>query len=133
MTNSRIDRCLASAVAIALALMCAPAAGCGACDEDKVAATYDHALVSRAAARHDVIVFAAIEGTGNARVLARDVKAAAARVPGIDRASIRTAAEPLALFFAVDPKVATPEVALAAIEKRMPVSHVKLPVLRIGQ
>src|SRR5580765_7106188 len=30
---------------------------CGACDEDKVAATYDHAVIDAAMARHQRVVF----------------------------------------------------------------------------
>jgi hypothetical protein len=104
---------------------------CGACPEDKVAATYDHAMLARAAARQQVVVFAAIEGGGDARKLARVVKAAAARAPGVDRDSVRTAAEPSALAFALDPRVATPDAALATIEKSTAAHDVKLPLLRI--
>ena len=37
------------AIALLLALPLSPALACGACDEDKIAATYDHAAVQRAA------------------------------------------------------------------------------------
>jgi len=122
---------VALCAAIALGAASMPAAACGACIEDKVAATYDHAVVTRAAARHQVVVFASIEGNANAATLARDVKAAAARAPGVDRASIRTAADPAALSFAVDPRIAAPEATLAAIEKSTRAVQVKLSALRI--
>ena len=34
------------------------AIACGACVEDRVAATYDHAVMTQAVARHHVLVFA---------------------------------------------------------------------------
>ena len=126
MRNLMAGACLGSMLASPM-----PAAACGACIEDQVAATYDHAVVIRAAARHHVVVFAAIEGSGNAQMLARQVKAAAERTPGVDRASVRTAVDPSALSFAVDPSVAAPEATLAAIEKGTRAVQVKLPVLRI--
>jgi len=122
-------RTLALAGVMALALIPPPAHACGACVEDKVAATYDHAVVERAAARHEVVVYAAIEGRGDARALARSVKAAALRAPGVDRSSVRAAAEPAAVSFALDPRVAAPEATLAALERAQP--GLKLPVLRI--
>jgi len=126
MRNLMAGACLGSMLASPI-----PAAACGACIEDQVAATYDHAVVVRAAAKHQVVVFAAIEGSGNAQMLARQVKAAAERTPGVDRASVRTAVDPSALSFAVDPSVAAPEATLAAIEKGTRAVQVRLPVLRI--
>src|SRR5215470_13558454 len=43
-------------------LLPATASACGACIEDKIAATYDHALIDRAIASHRQVVFVAIEG-----------------------------------------------------------------------
>ena len=120
---------LAAAFAVALAT---PLAGlaCGACVEDKVAATYDHAVIQRAKARHHTVVFAAIEGKADAATLAREVKRAAARAPGVDVDSIRTASDPTALSFAVDPRVASPDATLATIARaaRNPVT---LAVIRV--
>lgn len=120
---------LAAACAAAILLPTAPARACGVCIEDKVAVTYDHAVITRAAQRHHVVVFAAIEGRGDARALARSVEAAAARMPGVDRDSIRTAVEPAAISFALDPGVAAPEATLAALEKSG--AGLRLPVLRV--
>lgn len=106
--------------ALAAAMMAAvPAAAlaCGACIEDKIAATYDHAVVASAATHHRVVVFAAVDGPGDPDAGAKALAGAAARVAGVDRASIRTASSPRALSFALDPRAASPEKALAAIEK----------------
>ena len=58
---------------------------CGACDEDKVAATYDHAIVTHAAARHRLVVFGAIDGAHDARAVGAKIVAAAQHVKGVAR------------------------------------------------
>jgi len=114
---------------IAASALASPAWACGACAEDKIAVTYDHAVVAHAAERHHVVVFAAIEGRGDAKALARTVRTVALRTPGVDRESVRTAADPAAVSFALDPRVAAPEATLMALEHALP--GLKLPVLRI--
>jgi len=120
-----------SALGAALLALAPAALGCGACIEDKIAATYDHAVVAEAAARHRVVVFAAVDGPGDAAAGAKALASAAARVPGVDRASIRTAASPRALSFALDPRAATPEKALAAIEAKSAARGLKLALIRV--
>jgi hypothetical protein len=115
--------------AAAFAAICLPAQACGVCIDDKVAATYDHAIVMRAMERRHVVVFAEAAGNATGADLARAMKAAAARVRGIDRESVRSAPAPLTLSFALDAKVRTPEDALAAVERGMP--GVKLAMLRV--
>lgn len=83
---------------------------CGACDEDSVAATYDHGVVENAARAGDLIVYCRLEG----RFDRQRVISAAQRVPGIRKDSIRASAAPAALSFAVDPKRLTPSSAVAA-------------------
>lgn len=102
------------------------ALACGVCVEDKVAATYDHAVVTDAAARHRVVVFAAVDGHADAATQSQALKRAAARVPGIDGASIRTADSPAALSFALDPRTRSPQSALAAIERGARGPHLTL-------
>jgi hypothetical protein len=124
--------------AIAASVFCAgmlvaslEAAACGACIEDKVAVTYDHAVVREATARRHVVVFAAMDANADAQALARDVKGAAARARGVDRDSVRAASEPPALSFALDPAVQAPEAALAAIEKSSGRPGLRLTLLRV--
>lgn len=121
-----MDR-LMLAVALAVPLQ---AWACGACVEDKVAATYDHAVVERAKARHHLVVFAAFEGNAEAATLAREIKRAAARAPGVDVDSIRTAADPTAVSFALDPRVATPDATVATIA-RASRNPVRVAVIRV--
>jgi len=115
---------------LALALP-ADAFACGACIEDKIAATYDYAVASQAASRHHVVVFAAVESGGEPAREARSIREAALRVKGVDRASVRTADSPRALSFALDPKVATPEAALAEIARQPPLRGVRLSLIRV--
>ncbi len=105
------------------------ALACGACIEDKIAAAYDYAVVQDAAAKKHVVVFASIDGAGEPAKQADRVKNAAARVAGVDRASIRAAASPSALSFALDPHAKDPQAALAAIEKAVP--GTQLTLLRV--
>ena len=101
-------RRLAAAAVLALA---APAAlACGVCIEDKVAAAYDHAVVTRAVDRGWVVVFAEVKGAG-------DAAAAARRLGGVDASSVRVSQQPGSLSFALDPRRRSPREALAAIER----------------
>lgn len=103
---------------VLVAILAAPTAilACGVCDEDKIAATYDHAVVQRAAADGDVMVYSEIAGPLDA---AR-VKAAVGRVPGVRPDSVRVAMQPAALSFALDPNVLSPDAALLAAQRELP-------------
>jgi hypothetical protein len=102
---------------------------CGICIEDKIAATYDHAVVMRAAARHHVLVFGEIVGTAAMQGATKKIARAAPQVQGIDRASVRTSVSPPAFSFALDPAVQAPDAAVAELQKSVPVA--KLKVLRV--
>lgn len=118
--------------ACALWLLAAgPAQACGACAEDRIAATYDHAVVTRAGAQHQVLVFTALDGAADPAASAQHAKAAAARTRGVDRASVRAAAAPAALSFALDPSLTTPEAAVAAVQQAAGVPGLRLTVLRV--
>ncbi len=124
----RVQVCLLAAALAAPTVTLA----CGVCIEDRVAATYDHAVVTRAAAEHRVMVFAAVDGRGPAKSLAASAQRAAGQVAGVDRASVRAAAEPAAaVSFALDPRAQTPEAALGAIAKLSTQKGMKLTLLRV--
>ena len=99
---------------------------CGACDEDKIAATYDHAVVERAAANGDVIVFCEVSGAVDARRLKQAVR----RVRGVEPQSVRVSAQPAALSFAVDPKVRSPQAAVDAAQRSL-ASGTRLGIVRL--
>lgn len=104
---------------------------CGVCLQDKVAATYDHAVVQRAAAQHRVVVFAEPRAPVEAGALAKAVGAAAARVPGVDATSVRTNAAPASLSFAFDPSRGQPRDVLASIRKTAGVKGLELDLLEV--
>lgn len=96
------------------------ALACGVCIDDKVAATYDHAVVVAAAKKKEVVVFTAIEGRGDAAKLVGVAVQAARRAPGVESGTVRSALQPTpTLSFVVDPKVATPQRAIAAVQERL--------------
>ena len=123
---------------IALSFLLASAWGaestlaCGACVEDKVAATYDHAVVTKAAAEGHVVVFGEIGGPVDMNALTRRIATAAARVRGIDRGTVRVAASPPAFSFALDPAVRAPESAVAELRKQLHTPGATLTVLRVA-
>ena len=88
---------------VAATIFVIPASGhaCGACVEDKVAATYDHGVVKDENLRHQQVVFVAIDGAGSPRLRERIVSAAR-NVTGIQPGSVRTSIEPAAFSFALD-------------------------------
>lgn len=105
---------------------------CGACDEDKIAATYDYSVVTRASAQHRVVVFAAVLGRGPAKALASNARQAAISVAGVDRDSVRAAAEPApAVSFAVDPGRQTPKGALAAMSRSVAGKGIRFTLLKV--
>ena len=122
-----MTRALAAAM---LGLALAPGAfACGVCVDDKVAVAYDHAVVVKAAARGHVVVFAEVAGaSGPAADAVAAAKAAAMRLKGVDRDSVRGAPAPAAISFALDPAERSPEQALAAVARA---AGLRLTLLRV--
>jgi len=98
---------------------------CGACDEDKMAATYDHAVSQDAAAHQKAVVYCAVQGASQPDRL----RAVAAQIDGVDPASVRVSSEPAALSFALDKSVQSPEAAVAQMHKALG-GQVKLVVIK---
>jgi hypothetical protein len=122
---------IAAVVLTLSATLSAPSLACGVCIEDKVAATYDHAVVTRAGALHHLVVFGEIDGAVSIKRVTASISAAARRVQGIDPGTIRTSASPPAFSFALDPAAQAPDAAVAELQKRMRTQGVRLNVLRI--
>jgi hypothetical protein len=116
----------------ALLAATAPATGmaCGACDEDKIAATYDHAVIDAAIARHRQVVFVAIDGPVDAQLIGTRLTAAAAKVRGVQAGTLRTSQAPPAFSFVLD-TTQTPHAAVAEFRKAVGDSSARLTVLRI--
>jgi hypothetical protein len=118
----------ASSLALLVAAVALPAAAwsCGACVEDKVAATYDHAVVQRAAAAGDTVVFCDVAGRFDMGQLQR----AAARANGVVAHSVRVSREPAALSFAIDARRQSPQAVAQAMQQALPLG-VRLNIVRV--
>ncbi len=124
----------ARAAFLFLGLWAAPIAAiaCGACVEDQVAATYDHAVMTQAVALHHVVVFASVDSGRGGKSVVDEIRRTAARSKGVDAGSVRVSDEPSALSFSLDPKARSPEAALADIQARVRAKGVKLTILRVA-
>ena len=103
---------------------------CGACVEDKVAATYDHAVIHAAIAKHRQVVFVAVDGTINVKKFNGRITAAAPKVRGVVAGTLRTSVAPPAFSFALD-AAQTPEIAMADFRKAIADPGVRLTMVRI--
>lgn len=98
---TRTVRGLAGVIVAALPLS---TLACGYCVEDKIAAAYDHAVVTRALAQKHQIAFFAIEGNVQPdESTRRALEALAGSAHGVDRGSARVSAKSAALSVAFDP------------------------------
>jgi len=118
----------ASSLALLVAAVALPAAAwsCGACVEDKVAATYDHAVVQRAAAAGDTMVFCEVAGHFDMGQMRR----AATRANGVVAHSVRVSTEQQALSFAIDARRQSPQAAAQAMQQALP-HGVRLNIVRV--
>ena len=109
--------------ALLLLAIAAPAVwACGVCIEDKVAATYDHAVMQRAAASGKAMVYCEVHGSLDVRRW----QSAARQVRGLDPASVRVSREPAAISFALDTSQQSPQAAVAAVQKAVPGSRMAI-------
>ena len=122
---------LALGACVAALLAPGTAAPCGVCIEDKVAATYDHAVVTRAVDRGQLMVFAEVRGGGTAAALTQAARRAAMGVRGIDRASVRVSEQPAGLSFALDARARKPADALAEVQRAARVPGLELALLKV--
>ena len=120
-------RRLASSCCAALMLHAGLAQACGVCVEDKVAATYDYAVVQRAAAQGQVVVFCEIVGP----VDAARIRQAARKVRGLDTSTVRVSEIPAAISFVVDIKKQSPQSAAGAVQQGL-AKGIEVKVLRLA-
>ncbi len=109
-----------------------PAAACGHCIEDKIAAAYDHAEVGRALQAKHAVAFFGIDGLrAGGEPLRQQIMRALEATPGVDRGSARVSLEGASLSFAFDPaRVRLAEVSRAA-ERRLAAQGLTLLPLRV--
>ena len=105
----------------------AGALACGYCLEDQIAAAYDHAVVSQALARQHHVAFFHVDGAPSAATLERAVYAAS----GVDRGTLRIAADRQTVSFAYDPARAKLGALHAGIEKKLAAARVSLLPLEV--
>ena len=103
---------------------------CGACDEDKVAATYDHSVIDAAIASHRQVVFVAIDGAVDVQRINARLPSAAAKVRGVRAGTLRTSMAPAAFSFALDTRQ-TADAAVAAFRNAVGDSAARLTIVRI--
>jgi hypothetical protein len=105
------------------------ALACGACVEDKVAATYDHAVISQAKARHQQVLFVALDGPDAERAAPR-IAAVAAKVHGVEAKTLRMSASPAAFSIAAA-RSEPPERAVAAFRDALRDPAIQLTLVRV--
>ena len=105
------------------------ALACGACVEDKVAATYDHAVISQAKAKPQQVLFVALDGP-NAERAAQRITAAAAKVRGVETKTLRMSASPAAFSIAAA-RSEPPERAVAAFRDALRDPAMQLTLVRV--
>ena len=89
---------------VLLSVQAVPASACGYCVEDRVAATYDFALVSRALDPRHEVVFLGIQGPHLAdRMTAEGIARVLAPVGGVDAGSVKVSISAEWLWFTYDP------------------------------
>jgi hypothetical protein len=110
----------------------AKAWACGYCVEDKIAAVYDHASVTRSLAAGRTVVFFALEGElkHGAATRAR-IEKLAATVPGIEPDSVRASTDVAALALAFDPKRTSFAEVQKALERKLAAQRLSLLALRV--
>lgn len=98
----------------------APAHACGHCVEDKVAAVYDHGVVTQARLqKHNVAFFAIAGPLVNNDAQKRSIEEIVKSLKGVDRNSIHVSLALAALSFSFDPRRSSFASAQAAIEKKL--------------
>ena len=81
------------------------AAACGICVEDKIAAVYDHAIVTQALGRKHRVAFFLIDGPlVPGAGMRRAIEALAGSAHGVDKGSVRVSVEAASLSVAFDPQ-----------------------------
>ena len=115
-----------------LLLLNPAASACGYCVEDKIAAVYDHAAVTRSLAAQRTVVFFALDGALKpGQPMRLQVEKRAAAVPGVDKASVRVSMESASLALAFDPKRASLAEVQNVLERKLAGLHLSALAMRV--
>jgi hypothetical protein len=121
-----------SVVALLLALASSGAFACGYCVEDKIASTYDHAVITRALGQKHHVAFFHLDGPVTPGEAAkRSVESMVESTPGVDKGSVRVALETLTVSFAFDPARSPLMAVQAAMDKKLAAKKLSLMPLRL--
>lgn len=105
---------------------------CGHCIEDKIAAVYDHAAVTRAVGSGHQIAFFHIDGAlAPGSPTRRGLEAIAESVEGVDRGSVRVSLESASLAVAFDPRRWSLGAVQKALEKKLAAKKLSLMLMRV--
>jgi hypothetical protein len=123
---------LVPVAALVLAVGATAAAACGVCVEDKIAATYDHALIAQSLAKKHQVVFFALEGQlAGGEAQRRAIRQAAEAARGADSGSARVSLESASLSVAFDPQRASYGAFEKSLEGSLARRGVTLLLLRV--
>lgn len=105
---------------------------CGYCVEDKMAAAYDHAVVTRALAQKHHVAFFHIDGVlAPGGATNRALETIAESSTGVDKGSARVSVESASLAVAFDPRRASVADLQKAIERRLAAKKLSLMLLQV--
>jgi copper chaperone CopZ len=125
-------RSVISMAGLLLALQAPVAMACGHCIEDKIAAVYDHAAVTRAVGSSHQVVFFHIDGAlAPGSATRRELEAIVESVEGVDRGSVRVSLETTSLAVAFDPRRASLAAVHKALEKKLAARKLSLMLMRV--
>jgi len=120
------------ALGLATALQPAGALACGHCVEDKIAAVYDHSVITRALAEKHQVVFFAMDGVLTTDEATRQMlERLAAGSRGVDPGSARVSTDAAALSVAFDPQRAPLAVVQRELGKKLAARRLSLLLLRV--
>ena len=108
------------------------ASACGVCVEDKIAAVYDHAAVTRALEAKHAVAFFAIDGAippGAAAL--RRIAALAASTMGVDKDSVRISREAASLAISFDPRRGNLASVQKTLERKLAAMGLSLLAMRV--
>lgn len=105
---------------------------CGYCIEDKIAAVYDHAVVTRAVAQKHQVAFFLIEGSiPQGDSTRRALEAISGSIPWVDKGTARVSVESSSLSVAFDPAHSSFATLEHALSRKLAVKGLSIAVLRI--
>ena len=114
-------------IAVAGFLLSLQAFACGYCVEDKIAATYDHAVITRALANGRHVVFFHVDGAPVSRAALE--QAASGR--GIEKGSARISPDALTLALVFDPRLVSLVELNAQLDRKLAKHKASLLPLRL--